>query len=146
MIFKPAVSASLAVASIVAVATAADKPDERLLKVTTMFVSGNNPAAEKIRSLLREGKKTCFVLTTKATDSDAVLEVVDNSQMQPGSMVGERQSLVSGNLTLKSGDLIWSGSERFSDAPFMSGSKTAGELLIRKLARDARCQQRSKKK
>lgn len=100
--------------------------------------------AEKIRSVLREGQKTCFSLVTKSADADAVLEVSDNSQMEPGSLVGERQSLVSGNLTIKTGDLIWSGSSRFSDAPLMSGSKTAGELLIRQLARDAQCQQRAK--
>jgi len=92
-------------------------------------VAGNSPAAEKIRSVLREGKKTCFTLATKAADADAVLDVSDNSQMEPDSLLSIRESLVSGNLTLKSGDLIWSGSKRFSDAPFMSGSKTAGDLF-----------------
>lgn len=146
MTFKPAsLALGLAACCIGGSSLAAkDKPDERLSSVSAIFVAGNSPAAEKIRSVIREGKKTCFALATKAVDADAVLEISDNSQLDPSSLVGERQSLVSGNLTLKSGDLIWSGSKRFSDAPFTSGSKVAGELLVRQLARDAQCKSRQK--
>src|SRR6266542_2134699 len=73
----------------ISVAGAKDKPDPRLSSVSTIFVLGNSPAAERIRSVIRDGKKTCFSLATKPADGDAVLDTSDNSQMEPGSLVGE---------------------------------------------------------
>ena len=69
-----------------------------------------------------------------------------HTQTQGGVVggLGGRSWIVSGTLTLKSGDLVWSRSERFADAPFMSGGKTAGNLLIRHLADAAGCRQRKK--
>lgn len=111
----------------------------------SVFVSGNNQAAEKARAVLRNGK-TCFTLTTKAADGDAVLEITTDTQSQGGTFgaFGGRTWIASGTLTLKSGDLAWSRSERFSDAPFMSGGKTAGDLLVNRLAKDAGCKERTK--
>lgn len=127
------------------IANGKDKPDPRVQAVTSIFVAGNNQAAEKARSLLRGGK-TCFVLADRAADADAVLEITAESQTKGGMIgsLGARNWIASGTLTLKSGELIWSKSERFGDAPFMSGGKTAGELLIHQLGRDADCKSRKK--
>ncbi|MCI0404137.1 MAG: hypothetical protein L0212_11555 [Acidobacteria bacterium] len=124
---------------------AKDKPDPRLREVSTIFVKGNNQAAEKIRELLRKGK-TCFQLATKAEDADAVLEVDADAAADPGSLgsFGRREWIVSGTLTLKSGDLVWSKSRRFGDAPFMSGAKSGGDVLLHDLAKDADCKNRKK--
>src|ERR1035438_5287864 len=115
-----------------------DKPDPRLTTVATLFVVGNNPAAEKAREVLREGK-TCLSLATKAGDADATLAVSAEGQSMGGSIggFGGRAWIVSGTLTLKSGDLIWSRSTRNSDAPLMNGGKTGGNLLIKYLVTDA---------
>jgi hypothetical protein len=113
--------------------------------VNSVFVSGNNQAAEAARQVLQEGK-TCLTLATKASDADAVLDVSAEAQRQAGMIggFGGRSWIASGVLTLKSGDLVWSRSERFSDAPLKSGGKTAGSLLIRRLADGVGCKDRRK--
>ena len=122
-----------------------EKPDARLQSVTSVFVAGNNQAAEKARAVLRSGR-TCLVLAPKASDADAVLEVSVDTQTQGGMIggFGGRTWIGSGTLTLRSGELIWSRSERFSDAPFMSGGKVSGGLLVGHLSQDAGCKKRSK--
>lgn len=129
-----------------AVASCKDKPDPRLATVNTVFVVGNNQAAEKARETLRGGK-TCLSLATKADEADATLEIAAESQSMGGQIggFGGRAWVVSGTLTLKSGDLIWSRSTRNSDAPLMSGGKVSGDLLVKYLAVDAGCKQRLKK-
>jgi hypothetical protein len=124
-----------------------DKPDARLMTVTTVFVAGNNQAAEKARATLRNGK-TCLALATKADAADATLDISAESQTMGGMMggFGGRNWVASGTLTLKSGDLIWSYSSRFGDAPGMSGGKTTGELIVKHLADDAGCKQRKRSK
>jgi hypothetical protein len=112
-----------------------DVPDPRVREVKKIFVAGNNEAAEKVRSDLRndsEKAKVCFALVTKAADADAVLEVNDDSVKEPGLTTG-RHDRVTGTLTTKSGDLIWSRTDSFSDAPFMSGVKTAAGLVYKRL-------------
>lgn len=122
-----------------------DKPDPRLRTVTSVFVAGNNQAAEKARATLRGGR-TCLTLAEKAADADAILEVTVDMQTQGGRVgaVGGRSWIASGTLTLRSGELIWSRSERFMDAAFRSGGKISGELLVKQLARDADCKRRKK--
>jgi hypothetical protein len=124
-----------------------DQPDPRLKDVTAVFVKGNNQAAEAARQALKSGK-TCLALATKESDADATLEIGNDSQSMGGAMggFGGRTNVVSGALTLKSGDLVWSRSERTSDAPFMSGAKTAGGLLISHLAGDSACKDRKQKR
>lgn len=119
--------------------------DERLGRVTSIFVAGNNQAAEGARHTLGNGK-TCFVLATKAADADAVLDVTAEAETMGGSLgqFGGRNWVASGTLTLKSGDLIWTHSERFGDSPLRSGGKTAGDLLVRHLAQAAACKARGK--
>lgn len=111
--------------------------DQRLHNVSKLFIKGNSQASDKARDMLRQGQ-TCFILTTRPEDADAILEIQD-SAIGTGSIVSPRENTVSGTLTLSSGDLIWSDSARFSDAPFMSGSKTAAKLLVQRLGRDVGC-------
>ena len=120
--------------------------DERLRSVNTIFVKGNSQAADRAREMLREGKKTCFSVAGRADDADAVLELGDSAVGDPGMLgtLGARHNVVSGTLTLKSGDLVWSHSARFSDAPFMSGAKTAADILLSNLSKDAACKDRKK--
>lgn len=117
-----------------------------LAKVNTLFVAGNSQAADKAREMVRESK-TCFALALKRGEADAVLELNDSSTASTGLMggLGQKHSTVSGTVTLKTGELIWSDSQRFSDAPLMSGSKTAAKLLIDDLATAADCKARKKK-
>jgi hypothetical protein len=126
-------------------ATARDRADERLKSLASIFLTGNNQAAEGARQTLQDGK-TCLSLVTKAIDGDGVLDVTADAQTQggPAGGMGGRAWIASGTLTLKSGDLVWSRSVRFSDAPFMSGGKTAGSLLIHRLAVSAGCKDRRK--
>ena len=109
------------------------------------FIAGNNQAAEKARSVLRS-RRTCLVLAPKATDADAVLEISVDTQTQGGMIggFGGRTWIASGTLTLRSGELIWSRSVRFSDAPLISGGKTSGGSLVHELANDSGCKKRSK--
>lgn len=120
-----------------------DRSDERLKQVTKVFVSGNNQAADKAREVLRSGK-TCLSLATKSSDADATLDISTDSQTVGGTFgrMGSRSWVTSGSLTLKSGDLVWSRSERFTDAPFMSGGATSGGLIVRHLADSAGCKTR----
>lgn len=128
------------------VAPCKDKPDPRLATVTTVFVKGNNQGAKKARATLGSGK-TRLSLATKAEGADAVLEVAAESQSMGGGFggFGGRTWVVSGTLTLESGDLVWSHSQRFSDDPLRSGGKISGELLVKHLAADADCKDRVKK-
>jgi hypothetical protein len=105
----------------------------KLKAVHTIFISGNNQAAEKMRDELEKGK-TCFALSLKAASSDATLDVASDSQLGGGSL-GVRDWVVSGNLTNADGELLWSRSMRFSDAPFSNGGKTAGKALLNELSR-----------
>jgi hypothetical protein len=86
----------------------------------------------------------CLSLATKADAADAVLAIEADTRSEGGEFgsLGVRNWIASGNLTLKSGDLVWSHSERFADAPFKSGGKTAGNLLVRRLADAVGCKDR----
>lgn len=124
-------------------APARDHADERLKSVMSVFVSGNNQAAEGARQALQDAK-TCLTLATKAADADAVLDISADTQRGAFGDFGGREWIASGTLTLKSGDLVWSHSQRFSDAPLKSGGKTAGSLLVHHLADSVACKERRK--
>jgi len=111
-------------------------------KVNTLFVIGNSQAADKAREMLKEGK-LCLALAPKKEEADAVLDVSD-SATGDGGVLRTRTSIVSATVTLRSGELVWSGSQRFSDAPFTSGSKTAAKLLMTDLGHAADCKNRKK--
>lgn len=123
---------------------AREHADPRLATLTSVFVSGNNQGAERVREALGSGK-TCLSLAAKAADADGTLEIAVESQTTGGQMgsFGQRSSIVSAIVTLKSGDLVWSRSERFSDAPFMNGAKTAGGLLLKRLVDAVGCRTRN---
>ena len=113
--------------------------DPRLKNVHSVFIAGNNQAAQNAREEMRKDAdkgKSCFSLVSNPKDADAVFEMGSDSARNSGLM-DTRDWIVSATLTLKSGDLIWSNSERFSDAPFMSGGKTAGKLLYLDLRHEA---------
>jgi hypothetical protein len=109
--------------------------DPRLKDVHSIFIAGNNQAAQSARQEMRKDAdkgKGCFALASNPNDADAVL-AMDSDSARNSGLLDTRDFIVSGTLTLKSGDLIWSNSERFSDAPFMSGGKVAGKLLYLEL-------------
>ena len=115
--------------------------DSRLKDVHSVFVFGNNQAAEKIRSEMKndsEKGKTCLAIVTNPDRADATLEVAAESSMIRGRspMAREREWIINGTLTTKSGDMIWSAHSQFSDAPFTSGGDTAGKGLYRRLKLD----------
>lgn len=124
-----------------AFAAGRDNPsiDPRLKEIHSLFVSGNNQAAESVRNEIAKDAqkgKGCFTQVTNEHDADAVL-ALNGDSTPDGTILATRDWIVSGLLTMKSGDQVWSHSERFSDAPFMSGGKTAGKLLYIRLRREA---------
>jgi hypothetical protein len=122
-----------------------DAPDERLKKVARVFVTGNNSAAIGARQILSSGK-TCLSLASRKDDAEAVLDVGADAQSMGGAIggLGGRTWFITGSLTLSSGgDLVWSRSERSTDAPLIDGAKSGGSLLVRHLA-DAACKGRAR--
>lgn len=126
---------------------AKQKPVPELQTVTTIFVSGTNEAADELRDRLRDNK-TCLQLATKADDAEATLEVKAEGLSNGGEynrILGSGTWVVSGTVTLKSGDQVWSKSERYSDTPFgHSGAKAAAKLLLGDLSKAAGCKLRQK--
>lgn len=125
---------------LVALAFGKDVVDPRLKDVRTVFVTGNNQAAEKIRSEMRTDagkKRSCLSLITNPSQADATLEVAADRNLTRNSVTRESDWIINGTLTTKSGDIIWSSHAQFSDAPFMSGGDTAGKILYRHLKSDA---------
>lgn len=120
----------------------------QLTKVTTVFVKGNGPAADKAREILREGK-TCLSLALKENEAEAVMEVNEAAQAQSygaGGIFGGRDVMVSVTITLADGSLIWSDSFKMGDAPFMSGAKSAMNCIFDDLKKAADCKGRKEKK
>jgi hypothetical protein len=76
--------------------------DPRLRTVKSVFISGNNKQAMEARKKMLSGK-ACFTVASKATDADAVLEV---KEAQEDGILNTRGA--SGELTLKSGEIVWS--------------------------------------
>jgi hypothetical protein len=123
---------------------AKDKPVAALQNVRSVFVLGNSEAADEIRKRMTDNK-SCFELATKAGEADATLDlnahgVADGGEY--GRMLGSNNWVISGTVTLKSGDQVWSKSERFADSPFRSGAKTAGKLLLGDLEKASGCKGR----
>jgi hypothetical protein len=83
----------------------------------------------------------------RAGDADAVLEITTDSRPQGVRLgpLGARKRMARATLTLKSGEVVWSRSENFPDEPFLSGERTAGKLLVKRLARDAGCDERGQR-
>ena len=99
-------------------------------RIRLVFVNGNNQAASHIRKeLKKEKQKGCLREALKAEDADAVLEIDSDSEAESGPFA-VRQWIVSGKLHSKSGEVLWSESERLEDAPLSSGGKTAAKVLL----------------
>ena len=115
------------------------KIDPRLSGIHALFIKGNNQAGEGARKELEKDEmkhKGCLTLATNPKDSDATLRDCCRIEFGSGSF-GVRDWIASGSLTTTRGDVLWQESERFSDAPFQSGGKTAGKLLYLRLRHTA---------
>ena len=130
-------------ATAVVAVCADDEPATRLSSVTSIYVEGNNEAAQKIRADIRtdrEKKKLCFDLATKKDGASAVLGITDDTVANTGEhadVLSRRHSRVSALLTLADGEQVWERSSSMSDAPFgMSGVKTAAGLIYKRLRKD----------
>jgi len=108
---------------------AKDKPDPRLREVNTIFVKGDNPAAQKTRDGYRKGR--CMIAVDSEIDADAVFEV---DVVQTGNV-----ATVSGVLTLQSGETIWRHVETAEGA--LAGERARLSLLLQ-LVTDADCKGR----
>lgn len=110
-----------------------DDRTEKLRSIRLVFVDGNNQAASHIRKeLKKEKQKGCLTEASKAEDADAVLEIDSHSEVESGPFA-ERHWIVSGKLHSKSGEVLWSESERLEDEPFNSGGKIAAKELLGQL-------------
>ena len=111
------------------VAMPSDKSNAQVvaLKGKSVFVQGNNQAANKIRSLISGDKKACFILAPKEADAEASLAISDEALPQASNRV-------SGTLTLKTGELIWSATDLGALA-----NSSAARLLYIKMQRAADC-------
>jgi hypothetical protein len=146
---KPAPAVIVALA-LIAVGAFAQGEKPPLTGLRVLFVKGNNEAATKMREMLSKGKGrlSCLRLASKEDAADGTLEVSVSNISDSGALgsLGRRHSSVSATLTTRSGDLIWSGDRRFSDAPFMSGAKSAADILLHDLAKQIGCPKEDKKK
>ena len=107
-----------------------DDQTEKLRSIRLVFVEGNNQAASLIRKeLKKEKQKGCLREALKAEYADAVLEIDSDSEAESGPFA-VRQWIVSGKLHSKSGEVLWSESERLEDEPLSSGGKTAAKVLL----------------
>jgi hypothetical protein len=99
---KPLFAALLVLASVAPMLAKDPMHDPRLRTVKTIFIAGNNKQALDARKMLSSSKKACFTLAPKA-DPDAVLDV---KEAQESGITHTRGA--SAELTLKSGEMIWS--------------------------------------
>ena len=107
-----------------------DDPTEKLRSIRLVFVEGNNQAASHVRKeLKKEKQRGCLRETLKAEDADAVLEIHSDSEAESGPFA-VRQWIVLGKLHSKSGEVLWSESERLEDEPLNRGGKTAAMMLL----------------
>lgn len=125
-----------------------DKVDPRLREISNIFLGGAGEAADKIREVVTKGK-TCFAIVEKPDEADGILELVEEVSTGGDNLVSHsaRQIALTGKVSLKgSADAIWVQTQRATDTSFLSGSKAAGELLIKFLAKDAACKERGEAK
>jgi len=134
----PIVALAIAVLAACPVVGKPKNLDPRIKDVRKVFVKGTNEAERAREELTKNG---CLSLAGSAESADAVMEVNADAVSQGGILgnAGARNWIVSGTLTVKSGDLIWSKSTRVMDAPFRGGGGVAGKLLVNYLSKDAGC-------
>ena len=130
---KAFIAAILMIGICLAQAQTEDDRTEKLRSIRVVFVDGNNQAASHIRKeLKKEKQRGCLREALKAEDADAVLEIDSHSEAESGPFA-ERHWIVSGRLHSKSGEVLWSESERLEDEPFNNGGKTAAKVLLGQL-------------
>jgi hypothetical protein len=115
---------------------------EQLTQVSRIYVSGEGPAAEKVRDRIGRAKG-CFVLGGTSADSDAVLYV--DVPGAPTSLVSFHDSNggVQGELKGKDGAKIWSAdSQVLSSLNHEVAVGLALVSLLNSLEKDAGCGKR----
>ena len=99
---KPLFTAFLVLLALGALLAKNQVHDSRLRTVSSIFISGKNEQALEARKKMSSSKK-CFTLASKVAEADAVLDV---KEAQEDGILHSRGA--SAELTLKSGEMIWS--------------------------------------
>lgn len=123
--------------------------DPEVEKIHKLFVKGNNEAAANMRKILAGKTRKldnvmsgsgnqggCFQLVGKESDAEGVLEV--NEQMTAGGLEG-RTTVVSGALTDKEGNVVWSDSKQGVSGIVHTGAGDAARILAFALEQAAGC-------
>ena len=101
-----------------------------------LFRSGNNEAAVKARENL--SKWTCFHLAKNAGAADGVLDFSQEQSVSGALISSNRErSIVSGELTTKDGDVLWSKSATQDAGIINTGAASAAHSVLLHLQQDA---------
>jgi hypothetical protein len=103
-------------------------PDPALANFHKVFVKGNSEAAVRVRTVLNKDTKSgksgpnktgCLELVSNPADADGVLEIEGREEPRNPSDVlpGLNSNHVSGTLTDKQGNVIWSGAKAGNNMP-----------------------------
>ncbi|MGO8818291.1 MAG: hypothetical protein ACLQVG_26910 [Terriglobia bacterium] len=100
-------------------------PDPALANIHKVFVKGNSEAAVRVRMVLNRvgksgpNKSGCLELVSNAADADGVLEIEERAEPRnPNDVLpGLNSNHVSGTLTDKQGNVIWSGVKAGNNMP-----------------------------
>jgi len=123
-------------ASVPAVGRKKAEVDPRVQEVRTIFIKGNNEAAVKARENL--SKWTCFRLAKNASAADGILEFSQQQSVSGAVFSSNRErSIVSGELTSKDGDVLWSKSATQDAGLINTGAGSAARSVLVHLQRDA---------
>lgn len=108
----------------------------RVQQVRTIFIKGNNEAAVKARENL--SKWTCFRLAKNASEADGILEFSQEQSVSGALLSSNRErSIVSGELTTKDGDVLWSKSATQDAGIINTGAGSAAHSVLFHLQQDA---------
>jgi len=106
--------------------------DPRVREVRTIFIKGNNEAAVGARQNL--SRWTCFRLVNSPSLADATLEFSQQQSVSGAIFSANRErSIVSAELTAKSGDVRWSGSATQDAGLINTGAGGAASYVLRQL-------------
>jgi hypothetical protein len=110
--------------------------DPRVQQVRSIFIKGNNEAAVKARENL--SKWTCFHLAKNASEADGTLEFSQEQSVSGAVFSSNRErSIVSGELTSKDGDVLWSKSVTQDAGLINTGAGSAAHSVLLHLQQDA---------
>ncbi len=119
-------------------------PDRRLRLVHTMYIKGNNEAANLAKQMLES--TTCFKLSRNAGTADAILEIGSKDSESKSLVFGrDVKSVVSATVTNSSGDELFSLTESFNSGIVNSGMGSATKIVLANL-KEAGCGQEPSEK